>query len=114
MEKKSVRQKSELHILNKMNLIQSQSNIIEKVLRDKEGRLVRARFQVYEVAGRVKARLIDFSYIESLKGSVLSLSNYINEKAVRFVQTFDKTFVSPFFGTTALALSGSKPRAPTF
>lgn len=97
-----------------MQIIQSQSNIVEKVLRDKEGRLVRARFQVYEVAGRVKARLLDFSYIESLKGTVLSLSNYINKKAVCFVQSFNKTFVSPFFPTKALAFTGSKPRAPTF
>lgn len=97
-----------------MQIIQSQSNIVEKVLRDKEGRLVRARFQVYEVAGRIKARLIDFTIIQSLKGSVLSLSNYINEKTARFVQSFDKTFISPFFPTKALAFSGSKPRAPTF
>ncbi len=97
-----------------MQIIQSNSSIVEKVIRDKQGRLVRARFQVYEVTGRIKARLIDFSIIETLKGSVLSLSNFIKEKAIQVVQAFEKEFSSPYFSTTALAFSGSKPRAPTF
>lgn len=96
-----------------MQIIQSKSNIVEKILRDKEGRLVRARFQVYEVAGRVKARLIDFTYIEALKNAIFSLSGFIQKESAQFVQAFDKTFISPFFPTTALAFSGSKPRAPT-
>lgn len=97
-----------------MQIIQSQQNIVEKVLRDKEGRLVRARFQVYEVAGRIKARLIDFSIIETLKGSVLSLSNFIKEKTVQLVQVFEKTFTAPHFAFEIIYVNGSKPRAPTF
>ena len=36
-----------------MQLIKSQGNIVEKVLRDKEGKLIRARFFVYENGGRI-------------------------------------------------------------
>ena len=97
-----------------MQIINSSNQIIEKVLRDKEGRLVRARFSVYEIAGRVKARLIDFSYIETLKGSVLSLSSFIKEKSVQTARVFEKIFTSPYFATDTLTFSGSKPRAPTF
>ncbi len=97
-----------------MQIIQSKSNIVEKVFRDKEGKLVRARFFVYENAGRIKAKLLDFSYIETLKGAVLSLSNFIKEKAVQLVQAFEKIFTFPYFNTNTLAFNGSKPRAPTF
>ena len=100
---------------NNMQIIESNSKIVEKVLRDKEGRLVRASFQIYEVAGRVKARLIDFTYIETLKGAVLSLSSLIKPKIVRLGSQASKLrFVSPYFTTDTLTFSGSKPRAPTF
>ena len=52
-----------IRIIRNMQIVNSKVNIIEKVLRDKQGRLVRARFQVYEIAGRIKARLLDFTYI---------------------------------------------------
>jgi len=96
-----------------MQIVQSKNNIVEKVIRDKQGRLVSARFYIYENAGRIKARLIDFTYIETLKGSVLNLSSFIKEKKVQLVQVFEKLFTSPYFNTNILAFNGSKPRAPT-
>ncbi len=97
-----------------MQIINSSNQIVEKILRDKEGRLVRARFSIYEVAGRVKARLIDFTYIETLKGAVLSLTSFIKEKTIQVVRVFEKAFTSPYFASDTLTFSGSKPRAPTF
>src|SRR3989338_4411724 len=100
---------------NNMQIIESNSKIVEKVLRDKEGRLVRASFQIYEVAGRVKARLIDFTYIETLKGAGLSLAGFIKHKIIRLGSQGSKLrFVSPYFTTDTLTFSGSKARAPTF
>lgn len=96
-----------------MQIIQSKSNIVERVLRDKEGRLLRARFQVYEVAGRIKARLLDFTYIESLKGAVLSLTDFIKENVKQLTQDFSKAFISPHFAFETIYSCGSKPRAPT-
>jgi hypothetical protein len=95
-------------------IIKSQNNIVEKVLRDKEGRLVRARFAIYENAGRIKARLLDFVYIEALKGSILSLSNFIKESTSVATEVLKKYFTSPFFAFNTIYYSGSKPRAPTF
>lgn len=96
-----------------MQITRSQQNIVEKILRDKEGRLVRARFSVYENAGRIKARLLDFTYIEALKGTVLSLSNFIKAKTDEVFRIFETSYVSPLFSLT-LNFTGSKPRAPTF
>ncbi len=97
-----------------MQLIVSNKKIVEKVIRDKNGKLVRARFVIYENAGRIKARLIDFVYIEALKGSILSLSNFIKEKKSVVTEVFKKTFISPFTSQTSILYSlGSKPRAPT-
>jgi hypothetical protein len=95
-----------------MQITKSQHNIVEKILRDKEGRLVRARFSVYENAGRIKARLLDFTYIESLKGAVLALGGFIKQTLVQTVSKFEKVFISPLFSIT-LNFIGSKPRAPT-
>ncbi len=96
-----------------MQIIQSKNRIVERIFRDKEGRLVRARFSVYENAGRIKARLLDFTYIELLKSAVLKLTGFIKEKAEQFIAIFEKAFVTPFFNTNTLAFNGSKPRAPT-
>lgn len=98
-----------------MQLVSSKSNIIEKIIRDKQGRLVRARFAVYEHAGRIKARLIDFVYIDvsALAGKVLSLVGF-SKKASSKLNSVYKTVVSPFVYSKILYFSGSKPRAPTF
>lgn len=95
-------------------LTYSQTNIVEKVLRDKEGRLVRARFQVYEVAGRVKARLVDFTYIETLTGAVIALAGFIKNTVIEIVNAFDKHFDVPQLTFQTIYTNGSKPRAPTF
>lgn len=97
-----------------MQIVQSKSNIVEKVLRDKEGRLVRARFQVYEVAGRIKARLIDFSIIETLTGAVFALAGFIKNKISEALNSFEKTFTVPTLSFETIYTNGSKPRAPTF
>lgn len=99
-----------------MQIVQSKNNIVEKVLLDKEGRLVRARFVVYENGGRIKAKLIDFVYITAgfVSGKVLSLSTNF-KKVVSQSKTFlNKTVVSPFLNLNSIYSSGSKPRAPTF
>ncbi|HEY4509333.1 MAG TPA: hypothetical protein VJC13_03625 [Candidatus Paceibacterota bacterium] len=98
-----------------MQIIPSKGNIIEKVLRDKEGRIVCARFFVYESQGRIKARLVDFKYLEEsiANNEVLVLSCYIPEDSY-FIKVFEKGIVSPFVQGLTLYLSGSKPRAPTF
>ena len=100
-----------------MQIIQSKGNIVEKVIRDKAGNLVRAKFFVFESAGRVKARLLEFTYIEevkSLAGKILSLSVFKKSK-VSLTKFFNGNSVSKSFLTNdILAFSGSKPRAPTF
>ncbi len=98
-----------------MQLVQSKSNIIEKVLRDKEGRLVRARFHVYEVAGRIKARLIDFVYIDTkeLACKIFSLFGLSSTNVSPTSNVGEKVVVCPFFTFQTLYFSGSKPRAPT-
>jgi hypothetical protein len=92
-------------------------NIVEKILRDKEGKLVRAQFCIYEDHGRIKARLIEAIYIEEqplLSGQTLSLSGYKNIK-LTWSEVIPKiASLSPFFTKETLYFSGSKPRAPTF
>lgn len=97
-------------------IIQSQGNIVEKVLRDKEGKLIRARFFVYENGGRIKARLLDFVYVtlNELPGKVASILGIASKK---IKDVFSVTIFE--LSTFNLELSniysiGSKPRAPTF
>lgn len=98
-----------------MQLIQSQGNIVEKVLRDKEGKLIRARFFVYENGGRIKARLLDFVYLAEqalLNGAGFLLSTISKTKSI-----VSKVFVSSLepltYNLTTIFSIGSKPRAPT-
>ena len=90
-------------------------NFIEKILRDKEGRLVRATFCVYESAGRIKARLIDVVYLEekSISGKVISLVGLVR-KVSSPRQRLGHKLVSPYLTFEILYFGGSKPRAPTF
>ncbi len=97
-----------------MQIIQSKTNFVEKVLRDKEGRLVRATFCVYENGGRIKARLVDFKYIGELAGKIFSLVSS-NKNFNSVTETYyNKPVSSPYFNKQTLYFSGSKPRAPTF
>lgn len=95
-----------------MQIIQSKSSFIEKILRDKEGKLVRAKFCIYENGGRIKARLVDVVYLDENNTETLALSG-IKTSADYFSKIFDKEFVSPFVTLNTLYSSGSKPRAPT-
>jgi hypothetical protein len=100
-----------------MNLTRSQSNIVEKVLRDKEGKLIRARFFVYVDGGRIKARLLDFVYLAEqvlLQGVNFLLSVSSKTKAIVTKFASSKTYTTPFTIVNTIYFSGSKPRAPTF
>jgi hypothetical protein len=99
-----------------MQIVRSQNNIFEKVLRDKEGRLIRARFEVYEIAGKIKAKLLDWEYfdIKTLAGKVLSLAGFIAEKKSEFVPKSENPIASSFFVKDFLYIAGTKARAPTF
>lgn len=100
-----------------MQVIKSQSNIVEKVLRDKEGKLIRARFFVYENGGRIKARLLDFVYLAEqtlLNGANFLLSAISKTKAIVSKFSSVKTYTTPFTFLNIIYYSGSKPRAPTF
>ena len=101
-----------------MQIIKSKQNIIEKILRDKEGRLVRARFVVYENGGRIKARLVQVVYIEkkAITGKVLILPSLMSRTVLDTVlgHRMSKLVVtSPYFNKLNLYFNGSKPRAPT-
>ena len=99
-----------------MQLARTKGNTIEKVLRDKEGRLVRATFYVYENAGRVKARLVDFVYIteEIIKSTKVFLAGFLKTQVSNLDNVTDKLNVFSFINREILFFSGSKPRAPTF
>ena len=96
-----------------MQLIQSKANLIERILHDKEGRLVRATFCVYENAGRIKARLVDFVYMNELKGKILTLSEFTKAKVTPMSDIGVRLVSSPYFNKETILFSGSKPRAPT-
>ncbi len=98
-----------------MQIINSKSQIVEKILRDKEGRLVRVKFCVYENGGRIKARLVDFVYVNEVTGNVqnFALPGFVKNSKF-WTKFFEKSYTSPFFNLDNLNLSGSKPRAPTF
>jgi len=99
-----------------MQITQSKNQFVEKVLRDKEGRLVRATFCVYENGGRVKARLVSVVYLaeKALKTAVFALSGFVHKKTTPLAQPFAKAVVSPYFNIETLYQNGSKPRAPSF
>lgn len=94
----------------------SNGNIVEKVLRDKEGKLIRARFFVYVDGGRIKARLLDFVYLAEqvlLQGANFLLSVSSKTKAV-FKKIFNVSLTPSTYTLDPILISGSKPRAPTF
>ncbi len=96
-----------------MQIVTHKGKIVEKVLRDREGRLIRAKFYVYEVGGRIRARLLEATVINELVGQVLSL--FAPKNAISSKGTFpSKSFTSPYFTKDTLNFLGNKPRAPTF
>lgn len=96
-------------------VVKSKSNIVEKVILDKEGRLVCATFQVYENAGRIKARLIDFVYITAgaISGKVAGILGSVQKTDVA-VRKLSQSLLSPtFYLLSSIYSTGSKPRAPS-
>lgn len=95
-----------------MQITTPRGDFIEKILRDTNGRLVKATFCVYEEAGRVKARLLNFVYIDD--DNVLSLASY-KQEIYSFIENEDREkILSPYFDFDILTFFGSKPRAPAF
>ena len=99
-----------------MQIVESKGNIVEKILRDRDGKLVRAKFYVYESAGRVKARLVAVTYLEEKSGisaPAFSLPGHKKGKLL-WSEFFGENDIVPSFITSdILYSSGSKPRAPT-
>ena len=88
--------------------------VVEKIIRDKQGRLVRATFCIYENAGRLKARLVNFVYINEIATKVFSLLGFSDSQYSLFnIHYSTRRVISPFLNSI-LYFSGSKPRAPTF
>lgn len=98
-----------------MQIVTSKGKIVEKTLRDKGGRLVHAKFYVYENAGVIKARLLDFVYVseEVIKSEVFFLTGFSKSYTQGNPVYNLKSFASPFVTKGILYFSGSKPRAPT-
>jgi len=99
-----------------MQLSLSRSNLIEKILCDKNGRLVRATFCVYECGGRMKAKLVDVVYLDqnvTIENKIPILSGFCGVKSFGAEIIFEKGIVSPYTDFNLLYSSGSKPRAPT-
>ena len=98
-----------------MQLARTKGNTIEKILRDKEGRLVRATFYIYENAGRMKARLVDFVYLteETLKSTKVFLTGFIKTQVSQFKNVINKLNAISFINREILYFSGSKPIAPS-
>ncbi len=96
-----------------MQIVQNKNQVIEKILRDKEGRLVRATFAVFEQNGRIKARLLHAVAIVEEVVETLFLSAGFSSKKVYSKLLSYEAIVSPYFNSV-LYFSGSKPRAPTF
>jgi hypothetical protein len=103
-------------VLTNMQLTKNNSSYIEKIIRDAEGRLVRATFCVYENGGRVKARLVSAVVIQEskvLQNKTLFIGSLIS-KDNGFEDTLSvKKIVSPYFDYNFIYSLGSKPRAPT-
>ena len=96
-----------------MQLTPRREQTIEKIIRDADGRLVKATFCVYEQGGRIKARLIEAVVLDEIKNQTLSLGT--RSKISKYVQTILQTkVVSPYFNTSLIYALGSRPRAPTF
>ncbi len=102
---------------NPMQLTTHKRNIVEKILRDQGGRLVRATFCVYEQAGRIKARLVSITPID--EGVIpnkksIALAGFSQTHTYPVIVQSRPVTPSPYFNTNTLYFSGSKPRAPTF
>ena len=99
-----------------MQLTTPKGKFIEKIIRDKNGRLVRASFCVYECNGRARAHLLSAVLIDehvAIANKVHSLASLVVEKSFGTKIVFQGKIASPYFSSSLLYSSGSKPRAPT-
>lgn len=89
-------------------------NYVERIIRDKNGQLVRATFCVYECNGHIKARLINAELVKEVlqNEKVEILTGFVQKEYRNFIEYVGAT-VSPYFSLNTLYFSGSKPRAPT-
>ncbi|MDQ5969124.1 MAG: hypothetical protein QG579_281 [Patescibacteria group bacterium] len=90
-------------------------NYVERIIRDKNGQLVRATFCVYECSGHIKARLVSAEYIKEdiiENSSTPVLAGFVERNTQNFIEYVGET-ISPYFNLNTLYFSGSKPRAPT-
>ena len=90
---------------------------VEKIIRDANGRLVRATFYVYQSGTRLRARLISSEFVEQVKGiaaKVLTLPGFCPKTVFGNLAYFFSSIESPYFNSSLLYFVGSKPRAPTF
>lgn len=96
-------------------IIRSKGNIFEKVVRDKNGKLILAKFFVYENAGRIKVRLVDFVYIttEEIAGKVSSLIGIAKNSLDSAKKFFEFSLEPITYNLITIFSIGSKPRAPT-
>ena len=97
-------------------IIPSKSNLVEKIIRDANGRLLRATFCVYENAGHVKARLLNAVYIDEkslAENQTLILACPRRRLGLQRVAISENKIVSTFSSSNLYYVLGSKPRAPT-
>ena len=100
-----------------MQLKPSQSNIVEKVLRNSDGRLVCATFCVYENGSHIKARLLKVVFLDelvALSNKPFSLTGFSSHILFSIFYSQSSSYKSPYFNKNILDFSGSKPRAPTY
>lgn len=100
----------------KVKLTQSKNQYFEKILRDKDGKLVRATFCVYENGGRIKARLLEYVYVTSgaISGKVLSLASIVSKTVFDIENGLNSFLEHGTFNLVTIYSLGSKPRAPSF
>ncbi len=97
-----------------MQLSQQRGETIEKVFTYKKGKLVRAKFFVYEREGRLKARLVDLTILEQIVGKVTQFLFSLYKKVSENVLILLKINPQPAFAKIKVYdFTGSKPRAPT-
>ncbi len=97
-----------------MQIIRQRGETIEKIFTDRNGKLVRAKFFVYEREGRLKAKLVDFTVLEQIVGKVFEFLFNLYKKVSENVSNFFKIYTEPAFAKIKIYdITGSKPRAPT-
>lgn len=99
-----------------MQLTHPRGKFVENIVRDSSGRLARVCFCVYEENGKIKARLLNVSYIvQTVHGceKILKLSAPAERAKVNQNIYFGSKIISSYYNFFSLYISGSKPRAPT-